>query len=331
MKNALNVDLLISGLTAGSGENAPALARLLRFARPVARLPEDDTAWLCRFFGVARQRDWPMAPYSALGDGLDPAGDYWFCLAPLHLQLQRDSFAALHHPGPRAPAHAADLLRALNAHFAEDGMRFHVSISGRWYLSLPQPVDMQTTPLHQVLGRDIAQCMPVGREALPWHRWMNEVQMLLHDHPVNQALEASGNLPVNSLWLWGGGMMSAPAADSAAFHVISDEPLARGLAQAGGGVAMPATGFANAWFDDADVDRMYLVLLDMAHLSTSPDSAKTLDHAWLAPLLQALRERRVYRLGLHLATGRAVNSYELRPADFWRFWRRIRSMEAYLG
>jgi len=31
---------------------------------------------------------------------------------------------------------------------------------------------------------------------------LNELQMQLHDHPLNQAREARGELPVNSLWLW---------------------------------------------------------------------------------------------------------------------------------
>src|SRR5690606_15815907 len=43
---------------------------------------------------------------------------------------------------------------------------------------------------------------PEGR---PWRRLVNELQMLWFDHPVNQAREARGLRPVNSVWLYGGG------------------------------------------------------------------------------------------------------------------------------
>jgi hypothetical protein len=36
-------------------------------------------------------------------------------------------------------------------------------------------------------------------------RWLNEIQMLLHEHPVNVAREERGEPPLNGIWLWGGG------------------------------------------------------------------------------------------------------------------------------
>jgi len=38
----------------------------------------------------------------------------------------------------------------------------------------------------------------------PWRRLVNELQMLWFDHPVNQARQARGLRPVNSVWLYGG-------------------------------------------------------------------------------------------------------------------------------
>jgi hypothetical protein len=63
--------------------------------------------------------------------------------------------------------------------------------------------------------------------ALPLTRWLNEVQMFLHGHPVNEAREACGKPVVNSLWLWGGGRQ--PAAQPATYSSVwSDNPLAAG-------------------------------------------------------------------------------------------------------
>lgn len=37
-----------------------------------------------------------------------------------------------------------------------------------------------------------------------WRRLLNEIQMVWHDHPVNLARAERGEIPINSLWLFGG-------------------------------------------------------------------------------------------------------------------------------
>ena len=37
-----------------------------------------------------------------------------------------------------------------------------------------------------------------------WRRLLNEIQMVWHDHPVNLARAERGEMPINSLWLFGG-------------------------------------------------------------------------------------------------------------------------------
>jgi len=53
-------------------------------------------------------------------------------------------------------------------------------------------------------------------EGRPWRRLVNELQMLWFQHPVNQAREARGLRPVNSVWLYGGGRPSQLGATQAA-------------------------------------------------------------------------------------------------------------------
>ncbi|GAB2905898.1 hypothetical protein LSG25_01335 [Paralcaligenes sp. KSB-10] len=45
---------------------------------------------------------------------------------------------------------------------------------------------------------------PQDREARPWRKLVNELQMQWFEHPVNQARETRGLAPINSLWLFGG-------------------------------------------------------------------------------------------------------------------------------
>src|SRR6266850_5773811 len=53
--------------------------------------PVSREAWLFERFGVARQRDWPVAPYTLLADGGAPERHYWIRADPVHLQVSRDS------------------------------------------------------------------------------------------------------------------------------------------------------------------------------------------------------------------------------------------------
>ncbi|MCZ7655242.1 MAG: hypothetical protein M5R42_14705 [Rhodocyclaceae bacterium] len=52
-------------------------------------------------------------------------------------------------------------------------------------------------------GRTIEPFLPQGDDAREWRRFINEAQVLLHNHPINMAREAEGRPTVNSLWPWG--------------------------------------------------------------------------------------------------------------------------------
>jgi len=77
----------------------------------------------------------------------------------------------------------------------------------RWYLRLDSLPDISTLPLSQVAGRNVHGLLPGGKDAARWHQLFNEIQMLLFAHPLNEARETRGALPINSLWFWGGGVM----------------------------------------------------------------------------------------------------------------------------
>jgi hypothetical protein len=329
LNSNLHCQLLLPGFardTLAASAAGPALRTLLRHAqRDFAGNAAD---WLCRRFGVARQQDAPVAPFAALGDGLQPEG-YWLCADPVSLVLHRDSFALAECTPALRLEQARQLVEALNRHFAADGMRFHAADARRWYLSLAQRPDLRTHPLAQVLGHDIQPCLPQGRDGLKWHGWMNELQMLLHAHPVNANLEQGGAMPVNSVWLWGGGELTvgAPQPD---LSVWADDALARGLASAHQSRLTALPSSAENWLRQARDPGEHLVVLPPL-LSAEPQRMlEQLERDWFAPLLDMLRKGRVARLTLHLA-GATVNSFTVTRTDLWKFWHRARPLENYLG
>lgn len=176
-----------------------------------------------------------------LGESAPPPADggHWLNADPVHLRFQQEhliladsgSFAVLADSGSFAvaPDEAAALAAAVNEHLAGRG-RVHVTAPERWYLQL---AGLAAPPLSTVAGRRIESLLATALPTPELRRLHNELQMLLHGHPLNQRREQAGQLPINGPWLWGDGALPAPAAGGYA-TLYGDNALARGLAAASG-------------------------------------------------------------------------------------------------
>ena len=275
---------------------------------------------LCRMMAIARQVDWPIASLSWLGEGGNPGKAYWLCADPVHLILQRDHFT-LSEPVPLdiARPDAELLVASLNQHFVAEGLQFHIGSSGRWYLQLETPPAVMTSLPDAAIGRDTSAYMPQGMEAAQWNRLLNEMQMLLFDHLVNQAREARGEVAMNSIWLSGGGILPTEQLGNNKM-VYADIPLAKGLAKVANLACLPVPDNLAAILDKSQGEAV-LVL----------DNAEDAESKWFAPLLQALRSRQISHLSIHLALQGQVLQLEVKPADTWKFWCRVKPLETYLN
>ena len=64
-----------------------------------------------------------------------------------------------------------------------------------------------------VIGQNVKPWIPVGPAARPLQRLQSEMQMLLYNHPVNDARDARRQITVNSFWLHGAGTWAAAEAE----------------------------------------------------------------------------------------------------------------------
>ena len=128
---------------------------------------------------------------------------FWLFAAPVHMQLGRESYF-LTNPAPLLVpgADAASIVESLNQHFSGFGYHFYLQ-NDIWFLGLDADPKVTTTPIEKVVNKDVAPYLPQGEGALAWAKFQNEIQMLLFAHPVNEAREARGELPINSLWFYG--------------------------------------------------------------------------------------------------------------------------------
>ena len=216
-----------------AASTTPHLARLIAAAGTPRVAPEGTGAALASMYGIARQLDWPLAAIRLYAQGGAPGTAYWLAADPVTLVAGRDDVRLTTAVTDLAPEHAAALIATLNAHFAADAVEFSAPQPAAWFVRATAAQAMVTCPLEMAVGRTLRGLLPTGTDAGKWRRWQNEIQMLLHEHPVNQARERQGLPPANSVWFSGGGTCPPPYAATIATY-------------AGGGIAAALAAHAGA-------------------------------------------------------------------------------------
>ena len=315
----------------------PALTQILSRGPATRTTAAGYDAWWCRQFGVAKQGDWPLAPLRLAADGGEPGDACWLCADPVHLQVNRDQLV-LADSGPLGLdiEEAAALVAALNLHFNADGMVFQAHHPDRWYLRLPAAVDLSCTPLFDAAGRSIDTLLPTGADASRFRSMMNEMQMLLFGHAVNEKRENDGRPPVNSLWLWGGGVM--PAVERPAIAKLwADESVARGFANVAHIPMDDTPADAAEWIKRSSDAGNHMIVLsrlaDAAHRGDSDawrQALAALERDWLAPLLMLLRSGRISEIVVTGLGDFGVLSVSLGRGEARRFWRKSRSLSHFV-
>ncbi len=315
------------------GLDLPALAWLLARADPVAGTGPDSLAPVFDAFGVSGP-DWPAAAPARLGEADGDSvrlGERWWVRAdPVHLRVDTTHARLFGAWALDLQAdESAALIERLNGLYADDGLVFEAPAPDRWYIGCPQPSDLRAVTPDRVAGRNVDAFMPEGSDARAWRAWLNEVQMLLHDAPVNTDRERRGALPVNSVWLWGGGQ--CPAVSGAPDRVYADEPVALGLARLAGipGKSTGAASWTGQWPEGNTlaVDARAVDPLVHGEIETWLECLAALERDRIAPLVQGLRQGHLDTVTIAPGDGRRfrVNRRGLR-----RFWRRNRPWTAWL-
>lgn len=312
------------------GFELPALALLLARSRRRRFPPIGLEAWLCQAFEIERQQDWPVAPITLAFDGGDAAEGYWLRADPVHLLAHRDRLTLL-EPGTLNPTaeDASELVALLNRHFSVEGLEFHAPHPARWYLRTSRTPRLLTRELSLAAGRDIAGTLPIGEDSLRWRRILTEIQMLLHEHPVNQRRESRGEPPINSVWLWGGGRRAVVSGQHFS-HVGGDNVLALALAARTETLMM-----SGARLRAMDKAARLLVVAETHSARYGNEQAwrqalTAIEHAWFAPLLAGLKQGSVDCVVLVALHSRGCVRFEISRPDLYKFWRRRRPLSAHV-
>ncbi|MDP1982026.1 MAG: hypothetical protein Q8K23_05755 [Sulfuritalea sp.] len=303
----------------------PAFTTLLGRGRLTQRPPQGSTAFLAEFTGLASPLPAGALRRFALRE--HPGDADWLCLDPVRLNFHERKLIV---DDPRhlqlSDEEAAALAVALAPTLATLG-ELEVISPGQWNLRLHAAAPA-FQDLRDAAGRSAAP-LPSGPVHAPWRQALNEAQMVLHTHPVNQARQAAGLPVVNSLWPWGGGRLPELATPASPHDALwSDDPIAQGIArllQIHGG-ALP-DGYSTT------AARAPLAVMDaLEHSARSGDAMVWRDElvrfetAWLAPLLGALRSGRLDALRLIAPGDFAAAELHVSRRDLWKFWRKPRRL-----
>jgi hypothetical protein len=298
-------------------------------------------AWLCRAFNVTRQQDWPVAPITLTLDGdgkVKVQDEYWIRADPVHLHIEHNQILLADSRVFRISSQEADqLTELLNQHFAASGqeMVFLPLRPDRWYVRAAKIPPAKTHLLGEVANKSINELLPFGENAGLWSGLFNEIQMLLHEHPLNQLREARGEPAINSVWFWGGGSMPKRIV-SHYTHVWSNHMLAGSLAAASGAdyAQLPADAAACLQCTTSGNQLAVLdVLLGKAQYADAygwRESLKNLEQNWFEHSLAMLKQGRIDQLTVTAIGETRTRNFTARTGDLRKFWRKTKPISTYL-
>lgn len=292
----------------------PVLDALLPRSRVLVSQPQALEEAVLHAFGFDAKTN-IVAPLTKLADVDAPGGalreQAWLRADPVHLAISRDNAQLFdsHVVNPTADEMAA-IAETINQHFERDGIVVTFPDPARGYIATDANNLPQSTPLWKMGGANVFDNLPLSKTRTNWRAVSNEIQMLLHDHPVNVRRAEVGAPAINALWIWGGGTLSQaieakdPALEPPAFtNVVARLALARGLGMAH---QLPVVPLPTA-LDVAALGERTLVVLHTAtrevraqSRETWPNEVMAIERDWIAPAIAAFDAGQLERLTILL-------------------------------
>jgi hypothetical protein len=202
------------------------------------------------------------------------------------------------------------LVDHLQATLGEDHGAGFARLGDRVYLRSVEPFPTSMLPASRLDQEIPDPHMPAGPDADGYRRVVSEIEMALHDHPVNRERQARGQRPVNSLWLWGGGLATQGATIPLP-PLFADDPLLQGYWRS---VDVPSAGWPGSIAACLDEVGSGFVAVLPGHGAADEQVDLT-----LREMRQAVDSGRIDRLLVLAEDGLQV---AVRRRDRYRFWRR---------
>ena len=254
------------------------------------------------------------APLSRLGQTATLDSHTWAHLEPVHLVAGLNDLSAMQLRGSSRATHEEHeaLTATLNEHLRFDNYELQPNNQSGWLLRSTRELDATTIAPEHAFGEPLEHSLPTGPQGAELRRLMTEIQMLLHEHPVNRA-RARGGLPaINAVWLWGLGVLpgrvqAATSLPSAYGH----RNFLKGLYLIHGQSVRAQQFTVSSLLEPPQSDALAVL---------EERDADALDSQWLEPLARAMRRGAIRHLDIWLDRWHIT----VTRGELLRFWRKPR-------
>ena len=235
----------------------------------------------------------------------------WIAAAdPVHLEPRLDHLCL--HALERArlpPADLRTLIDHLQVTLADDKRFGFAHLGSCGYLRATVPVSTATVPAYVVNQQVPTEFLPEGKDAAACLNLLSEIEMSLHDHEVNQRRVAAGQQPVNSLWIWGGGMAPERTTRSQP-PLFADDPVLLGYWDS-------ANAAAELWPGNMS-DCIEASVAGFVAVTPEHQDDPAFLHDCLRQLRAALRSKRITHLTILFRDGLRADVERSHALRFWR-------------
>jgi hypothetical protein len=299
----------------------PVLNQFLQYARPINN----------QFFDLepilSACMDWqnfPVLPFAQAYVDQDTADRHKYLLfRPVHLKADMHNAIIVPIENNQANIEDIDLLiNDLSGYFNVD-CDIQPIAGSTWLMRLKQCDPPRHYPHYlSVIGKKADPYTEQSKAMLPWYQLMNEMQMYLHQHEINQNRQQTGLLTINSLWFWGAGSRLPGSATSTSW--FCDDELLSQFARVSGIEVADISKLETVSFDRHSLIIDLSVLLAMKTDAESNLQAllKRIEQKLFKPLLSAVNKQ---QLSLRLRAGSPFD-YRLTPVSRFKFWCRPKNL-----
>ena len=190
-----------------------------------------------------------------------------------------------------------------NDYFKEDGFRFSFSTPDQWYCHFANEFVVSDASPFTIIGEDISQHIPLGKQGSMWRKLFNEMQMLLHHSATNQKRSLMRKPEINSFWFWGGGEL-IESFQGKNMQVFTDDLFTKGLALRSNCEVLP---LKNPAFSDNSLYVCDLEMIDWLDW----------DKKYFEPAFSALKQGKIKKTTFYLGLN---NKFELQKTSLLKFW-----------
>lgn len=127
----------------------------------------------------------------------------WLYVEPTHLRVDRDRLL-ISEPEllQLNDQETINTIETINNHFENELKIFKLN-DNLWLIGCNiDTSEIFANPIIDIIGENIDEYLPTGKNSLKLHSVMNEIQMLLFNNDVNTSRENDGLLAINSVWFW---------------------------------------------------------------------------------------------------------------------------------